>query len=141
MKIYKVEETINASPIVIWTILTDAQKYPEWNPTVERVEGNIDLGEQIKVITKANPNQAFPVKVSEFVPDQRMKWVGGMPLGLFKGERTFTLKSTANDSTQFTMEEIFSGLLFPLIGKSIPDLSDSFKQFAAGLKTYAESQR
>ena len=36
------------------------------------------------------------------------------------------------------MEEVFSGLLEPLISKSIPDMSESFAQFADGLKEAAE---
>ena len=36
------------------------------------------------------------------------------------------------------MVELFSGPLLPLIGKTIPDLSESFEQFAQGLKKRAE---
>jgi hypothetical protein len=34
-----------------------------------------------------------------------MVWVGGMPLGLFKGTRTFTLAPGQGGATQFTMRE------------------------------------
>ena len=61
-----------------------------------------------------------------------------MPLGLFKGERTFTLTSEGH-STRFTMREEFSGLMLPLIWKSMPDLGPSFQQFADGLKQQAEA--
>jgi hypothetical protein len=33
-------------------------------------------------VSKANPGRAFPVKVTEFIPGQRMIWSGGMPLPL-----------------------------------------------------------
>jgi hypothetical protein len=68
-----------------------------------------------------------------------MTWTGGMPLGLFKGERTFTLSPQNNGSVEFTVREVFSGLLLPLIGRSIPDLTATFEQFVAGLKRRAES--
>lgn len=42
--------------------------------------------------------------------------------------------------TEFSMEEVFSGLLEPLISKSIPDMTDSFEQFADGLKRAAEAR-
>jgi hypothetical protein len=35
-------------------------------------------------------------------------------------------------------EEIFSGLLLPVFGRTIPDLTENFKNFAAGLKKQAE---
>ena len=36
------------------------------------------------------------------------------------------------------MREEYSGLMLPLIWKSIPDLNPSFEKFAAGLKRLAE---
>ncbi|MCB0192396.1 MAG: SRPBCC domain-containing protein [Anaerolineae bacterium] len=138
MKEYRATTTISASPETIWQILTDAASYPEWDPNVERIEGQIAPGEKITAYTKLSPGRAFPVTVTEFVPKQKMTWSGGMPLGLFKGERMFTLVPNDNDSITFTVREIFSGPLLPLIGRSLPDLSTAFEQFAAGLKSRAE---
>ena len=103
-----------------------------------KVEGEIALGEKITVFAKVNPNRAFPLTVAEFVPKKRMVWSGGMPLGLFKGERTYTLSQKSDGSVEFTMQEIFSGLMAPLITGSIPDLQPSFEEFAAALKRRAE---
>ena len=69
----------------------------------------------------------------------RMVWADGMPLGLFKGERTFRLEPVG-EGTRFSMVKADSGLLANMIFKSIPDLSDSFNQFADGLKARAEMQ-
>ena len=88
--------------------------------------------------SKANPGRAFPVKVSEFESGRRMTWSGGMPLGLFKGVRTFTLAPEGNGTTRFTMREEYTGSLLPLIWRSMPDLGPSFRQFADGLKQRAE---
>ena len=62
-----------------------------------------------------------------------------MPLGLFKGVRTFTLAPGTDGSTRFTMRGEYSGPLLPLIWRSIPDPGPSFRQFANGLKQRAES--
>ena len=62
-----------------------------------------------------------------------------MPLGLFKGERTFTLTPGANGEVQFSMREEYTGLMAPLLGRSIPDLQPSFDQFAHDLKRAAEA--
>lgn len=139
MKAFSVAKTIDASPEVVWKILTDAPGYPEWDPGMDRIEGSIVQGEKVKVYTKLSPGRAFPAKVTDFVPNELMTWVGGMPLGLFKGVRTFKLASQGNGSTEFSMREEFSGPLLPLIGRSIPDLSSAFEDFAVGLKNKAES--
>jgi hypothetical protein len=137
MKSYDAEATIEAPAEAIWTILTDAPGYAEWDSGVQRVEGTIAPGEKIKVVSEANPGRAFPVKVTAFEPARAMTWSGGMPLGLFKGVRTFSL--TPNDtSTRFVMREEYTGPMLPLIWRSMPDLGPSFAQFARGLKQRAE---
>jgi hypothetical protein len=138
MKSFATRISIQAPPEAIWRILTDAASYPAWNSTVDRVEGRIAAGEKITVHTKLAPGHAFPVRVAEFEPARRMVWRGGMPLGLFKGERTFELSQTAQGGVEFAMAESFSGLLAPLIARSIPDLQPAFDQFAACLKARAE---
>jgi hypothetical protein len=60
-----------------------------------------------------------------------------MPLGLFKGVRTFTLSSDGS-ATTFAMREEYSGLMSPMIVKSIPNLQPAFDEFAAALKSRAE---
>lgn len=139
MKLFRTAISIQAPPETVWAVLTDAAAYPSWNTTVDKVEGKIAPGGRITVHAKISPGRAFPVKVSAFEAAQRMVWSGGMPLGLFKGERTFTL-SPKNGGVEFVMEEVFSGLLEPLIGKSIPNLQPAFDEFAACLKRKAEAR-
>jgi hypothetical protein len=139
MRYYEATSIIEASPDAIWAILTDAPGYSNWDSGVEAVEGRIAPEQKVKVTSKANPGRAFPVKVTEFAPGQRMTWSGGMPLGLFKGVRTFTLSPQGEGATKFTMREEYTGLFLPLIWRSMPDLQPSFVQFATGLKKRAES--
>jgi hypothetical protein len=140
MKAYSATTNINATPEKIWAILTDAARYPEWDPGMLRLEGRVAPGEKITAYTKASPDRAFPVTVIEFVPGRKMVWASGMPLGLFKGERTFTLAPQADGSTEVALREVFTGALLPLIGRSIPDLTGTFEQFVAGLKKRAEQE-
>lgn len=139
MREYSATTVIDASPQTIWSILTDAPNYPEWDPGVERIEGRIAPGEKITAYTKLSPGRGFPATVSEFDPHRRMTWRSGMPLGLFKGVRTFTLQPDDNGTVKFTLREVFSGPLLPLIGRTIPDMTENFKQFVEGLKRRAES--
>jgi hypothetical protein len=102
------------------------------------VDGTIGPGEKLTVVSGANPGRAFLVRVTEFEPGRRMVWSGGMPLGLFKGVRTFTLAPEAGGGTAFTVREEYTGPLLPLIWRSMPDLGPSFRQFATGLKSRVE---
>ena len=84
-----------------------------------------------------NPGRAFPVRVVNLIEPESMIFRGGMPLGLFVGTRTYTLRSE-DERTRFTMREEYTGLLANLIFRTIPDLGPSFRQFADGLKQQSE---
>jgi hypothetical protein len=138
VRAFEATATIAADPEAIWAILTDGPAYPAWDSGVVRVDGRIAPGESITVVSAVNPGRTFPLRVTEFVPGQRMAWTGGLPLGLFTGVRTFALAPAGDRTTRFTMREEYRGPLAPLIGRTIPDLGPSFGRFAAGLKARAE---
>jgi hypothetical protein len=140
MKSYESEALIDASPDTIWAILTDAPAYAAWDSGVDRVEGTIAPGETIKVHSQASPGRAFPVKVTDYQPGRGMTWSGGMPLGLFRGVRTFTLAPQDGGQTRFHMREEYTGPLLAMIWRTMPDLGPSFQQFASGLKARAEER-
>jgi hypothetical protein len=137
MKFFEASSTIRATPVAIWSVLADGAGYAGWDSGVDAVEGAVALGATITVRSKAAPGRAFPVRVTEFAPGQRMVWSGGMPLGLFRGVRTFTL-APGGGSTRFTVREEYTGPLLPLIWRSMPDLGPSFSRFADGLKARVE---
>jgi hypothetical protein len=126
VKAFETRIDIRAPAERIWSLLT-------------KVDGRIAVGETVKVHVKLAPGRAFPVKVAEMTPHERMVWRGGMPIpGLFKGERVYTLTKKGAE-VEFHMREAFTGLLAPLIGKSIPDMQPAFDEFASALKKAAEA--
>lgn len=137
-KQYTVSRQIDAAPEVVWGLLSDATTWDDWNPAVISIKGPIRVGSKVELISIVNPKRTFKLKVNVLDAPSRMVWSDGMPFGLFKGERTYLCE--ANDGgTRFTMTEVYSGPLSGLISKSIPDMTDSFTQFADGLKTGAEA--
>src|ERR1700748_683854 len=130
MKAYEATATIAAAPEAVWEILLDGQAYTRGDSGVVRLEGTIAQGERLKVTSEGNPGRAFPVRVTELAAPRSMRWSGGMPLGLFKGVRTFTLARRDDDGTDFKVREEYSGPMLGLIWKSMPDLGPSFDKFA-----------
>ncbi len=120
----------------VWALLTDAADFPRWNSTVTQIQGRIALGERLKIKVPSS-DRSFGVEVSELVPEQRMVWSGGAAL-LFKGVRTFTLAPGSGEGVEFSMVEVMSGVMLPLIQSSLPDLAQPFEQYAADLKREAE---
>lgn len=138
-KSYAVTRTIGASRERVWSLLTDAEGYAAWNPAVVSLAGRVEQGQTIALVSTVDPKRTFRLRVAEARRPERLVWADGMPLGLFRGVRTFTLTAQGTEATAFSMQEVFSGPLAPLITKAIPDLTESFEQFADGLQRAAEA--
>lgn len=139
MRYYEATSTIAASPEAVWAVLSDGANWAGWDSGVDAVEGRIAMGETIKIRSQAAPGRAFPVKVTRFDPPAHLRFSGGMPLGLFRGVRTYELSGGTDGHVTFRMREQYSGPLLPLIWRSMPDLGPSFQRFARGLKQRVES--
>lgn len=139
MKTFSVSKQLPVDPARAWAVLTNAAKLASGPIGITRLEGTVALGQKLKLWTEATGDRPFSLTVSAFEPGRSMVWEGGMPLGLFRGVRRFTLTPTEG-GVQFDMTETFSGLMSGLIVKSIPDLTPSFEKFAAGLLTLAQKE-
>jgi len=122
----------------IWGLLTNAKDFPRWNSTVTSIEGEIRLGHKLKLRVPISP-RTFTPKVTELESSRRMVWSDGMA-PMFKGIRTFELLEKPDGWTQFSMTEVFSGLMLPMIRRSLPDFGPPFEQYANDLKHEAEAR-
>jgi hypothetical protein len=131
-----VEVDIQASAEIVWNILSDAKGFPRWNSTITAIEGEIREGERLKLHVPGT-SRTFTPKVSGVVPARRMVWRDGVA-GIFRGVRTFVLTPRSSTSTGFTMEERFSGIMFALTKRLLPDFGPIFEAYARDLKREAE---
>lgn len=131
-----VKLNIHAPAATIWSLLTDAGGFPRWNSTVTRVEGQIREGQQLRLHVPGT-DRTFTPRVSGVVTNARMIWTGGFS-PVFKGVRTFELRPRDDGSTDFMMDERFSGLMLPLVRGSMPDFGPVFERYANDLKQEAE---
>jgi uncharacterized protein YndB with AHSA1/START domain len=142
MKEYTSTSIIGASPETVWAILTDGGGYREWNPEIIGVDGRIALAERITAHVRLGDGavRAVSLRVSELEPPTRMEWTGGLPLGLFVGRRMFTLTPCAA-GVEFRLHLHMSGLLAPLILKSVGDRQPEIDSFSTALKARCEKIR
>lgn len=138
MEFYEAKTTIAAAPDAVWKVLVDGAAWPSWDSGVNSVAGTIALGNKITIKAAVGGERAFPVKVVTFDPPNTLVFSGGMPLGLFRGVRTYTL-TPDGAKTLLHMREEYTGAMLGAIWKSIPDLAPSFQQFVTGLKKRVES--
>ncbi|MCU4165065.1 SRPBCC family protein [Carboxylicivirga caseinilyticus] len=136
-KYIKTSLQINASKELIWKILTDFDRYPEWNPFIKSLSGKVETGNQITV--KLN-NMVFKPTILKYEKNSEFKWLGHLGLkGLFDGEHKFHLKTNTDGSTTLEQSEKFTGILIHLFPKKMyEDTKQSFIQMNDELKLRAE---
>ncbi|GGF33244.1 SRPBCC domain-containing protein [Echinicola rosea] len=130
---------IHARPEEVWEVLMETNKYPEWNPFVTSLSGEMAEGNRIKVKL---PGMTFAPKILTIRPFSEFRWKGKLLLnGLFDGEHSFELHPYNNDTTLFVHAETFSGLLVPLFKKQLRTTTkDGFEAMNNALKERVESR-
>jgi hypothetical protein len=134
---YATRIEVRATPQRIWSLLTNAAEFPRWNSTVTRIAGTIAEGERLALEVAAAPGRTFKPRVTALEPERRMVWSDGFA-PMFKAARTFTLSARSDGTTEFSMVEVLSGVMLPMIKGSLPDFRPAFEAYAADLKREAE---
>lgn len=137
MKSVEIKIEISNGPDRIWSILTDAEALQDGDTGILKITGQVGPSENFRLWSEVSPERAFVLRVDQFEAPKIMTWVGGMPLGLFTGKRTFSLREMGAE-TELHIREEFTGPLSGLIWKSMPDLNPSFAKLAEGIKKLAE---
>lgn len=141
MKTLETNIEISASPEKVWSILSDFHKYPEWNPFIKDLQGKAKVGEKLKVRISPPNSKAmiFQPTVKSVIENKEFSWLGRFLFpGIFDGEHIFKIEPTESGSL-FTQKENFSGLLVPLLWKSLDrDTREGFRQMNEALKERAE---
>jgi len=135
---------IHASPERVWFILTDFPAYPQWNPFVRRIEGELRVGAKLTVSIQPEGGKAMtfrPVLLAA-TPGRELRWKGQVLLpGLFDGEHFFRVTPLGPDRCRLVHGEKFSGLLVPLFRSSLDsETRAGFHAMNQALRDRAERQ-
>lgn len=137
----KTKVLINASPEKVWTILTRFENYPNWNPFIKSVNGEVKVGN--KIIVRIEPHEAkkmtFKPRVLSFEASKELSWMGHLLFpGLFDGEHKFELIDNGNGTTTFKQGERFKGILVWFL--NIENTKKGFEEMNKKLLELAEKR-
>ncbi|MBX0333801.1 SRPBCC domain-containing protein [Pontibacter sp. HSC-14F20] len=141
MQHIETEILINASPEKVWTVLTDFERYPTWNPFIKSINGEKGLGKQLKVSIQPpdGTGMTFKPKVLAFDANKEFRWKGKLFFkGIFDGEHYFRLTDAGNGTTRFSHGEKFSGFLVALMGGTLDKTKVGFELMNEALKWECE---
>jgi hypothetical protein len=140
----KTEILINVTNEKVWAILIDFGNYPNWNPFIKSIKGEVKVGN--KITARIEPPEAngmtFKPKVLKIGTNKELLWLGHLLfVGLFDGEHKFELIDNRNGTTTFRQSEIFKGILVPLFKKQLDyNTKKGFEEMNKKLKELAEQK-
>jgi hypothetical protein len=139
---------IDATPELVWEVLTDVPAYPEWCPLITGAAGTFADGGPVSFTfprMNALLRTTVPAKVLEVTPCRRLRYVLrfarlGVP-GLLDVEHTVTL-ALQDGGVRLWEEMRFLGLLLPLMARSLNrDRGPALGPMPAALKARIEGMR
>jgi hypothetical protein len=145
MPIYRTVFEVKASDADVWAALVDFEQYPQWNPSLPYISGELKEGSMVS-LTLGLPGKS-PMKVTakfeQIQPKRLMTWRGNVGAAwLFSGYRAFEIQSLASNKTKVTHVEDIGGLLAPvfklLMGDAVQQSHDGFNE---ALRRRAETLR
>ena len=136
------EIEIRSSPERIWEILTVFPRYPEWNPFIRSIRG--DLVRSGRITAELRPPGSAGMTIRPVLlkvdPLRELRWKGHLFFsGLFDGEHVFEIRPEGAGRCRFVQREIFSGLLLSLFTRMLKNgTARGFADMNAALKERAE---
>ena len=129
---------INVPVSDVWDVLVDVQSWEKWNSFIPLVEGNLVVGNtiKIKVVSPGMKEMIFEPVVYEIEKHQKISWGGGFLLFVYKGIHEFIIEKINEDTTRFRQTEKFQGPIVLLMNKMIQKtalgylkMNEEFKHF------------
>ena len=108
MKEIHTEIEINASAEKVWRVLTDFAAYPEWNPFVQFVEGEVRVGTRLQVYIQPSGGNGMLFRPTVLVadPNRELRWLGHLWFpGLFDGDHSFSIEPLGEGHVRFVQRE------------------------------------
>ena len=124
MRELSTEIEFEGTPDETWAILTDLQEYGEWNPFIERIEGEMRVGGKLDIRLQPVDERGITMhpKVLAAEPGRELRWIGHLMIpGIFDGEHRFRIEAAGPGRVRFIQSERFGGILLPMLWKKLRD--------------------
>lgn len=133
------EVEIKASPEVIWKIMTDINKWPDWNPDVKQASMEGEIAEGMAFQWKAGPGKIIST-VRSVEEGHLIAWTG-RTLGIIHAIHVWKLEPR-NGNTIVRTEESWEGIVTRIFrGKMKKMLEKAIQSGLHSLKNEAEKRK
>ena len=135
------EIEIDAPAQDVWAAVADTGAYPEWNPFIRRLEGELREGARLQVRIEPPGARGMTFKPTVLVaePGRELRWLGRFLLpGIFDGEHSLRVEPIDERRTRFVQSERFGGILVGASKRTLDKTEAGFEQMNAALKARVE---
>jgi hypothetical protein len=141
----RITETLEvaAPAATVWAVITDLDRYPEWNPFVVACRSTLQPGSPIDMRVRVLPFVAQPQRetIFEHEPGRRLSYgLAPMPLGALASRRSHTVESMSAERARYESDFRLDGWLAPVVqGLLGRRLAAGFAAMSAAIKARAEA--
>jgi hypothetical protein len=135
------EIEIDAPPERVWAVVTDFDAYPEWNPFIRRISGELREGARLEVRIEPPGARTTPFKptVRAVERNRELRWLGRLFVpGIFDGEQSLLIEPREGGRSRFVMAERFTGFLVGFLKDTLAKTEGGFEQMNDALKARVE---
>jgi hypothetical protein len=135
------EIEIDAPPESVWTVVSDFAAYPQWNPFIRRISGELRVGATLEVRIEPPGARAttFKPTVRAVETNRELRWLGRLLLpGVIDGEHSLRIEPLDGGRSRFIQSERFTGVLVGLVGGTLAKTEVGFEQMNTALKARVE---
>ena len=137
------EIEIDAPPERVWDVVTGFAAYPEWNPFITRIGGELRDGARLEVRIAPPGGRAMTFRpiVRAVEAGRELRWLGHLLVpGIFDGEHSLRIDPLEGGRSRFVQSERFSGILVGLVAGTLAKTEAGFEQMNAALKARVEGR-
>jgi hypothetical protein len=138
------EVEIQAPASHVYSVLTDFYGYPEWNPYLTEVQGDLVVGKTLKLGLSLPEGRAYELEgqVTQVTPNEAVRWVGRFwRESLLRLEQSFALSEPRPGVTRVLQGQDFSGFLLRFAGQGLTQAARGAVYMNQALKRRAETAR
>jgi hypothetical protein len=124
MRELSTEIEFDGTPEEVWAVLADLPAYPEWNPFIEKMDGEVRVGAKLDVRIQPVDERGITLHPTVLAaePGRELRWIGHLMVpGIFDGEHGFLVEGVGQDRVRFMQSERFGGILLPFLWKKLRD--------------------
>jgi hypothetical protein len=143
MKEIRTEIRIESTKDKVWEILMDLPHWSEWNPIVNKIEGNLEVGGELSITMcdeKGKNTKNYKAKITSIDDKKRFSFIATMMANfMFSADRIIELEDSA-EGTLLIQREIYTGIMVSMFwGKLSTQAKAMLNSMNEALKKKAEN--